>query len=126
MTWETTLQGKLWTHQPQGRGARSIETKKGVYVIDHKPTGRFIVGSSDSVSREVDNQLGILQTGKHGTKLLHELYGKEPYLMITEIPIGSDKDIKKTINEIRESNTTDYCLLGEIKHNAYLKSSKAK
>lgn len=139
MTWETTLQGKQWTHgvaiadfgrkqktMDQARGGRTQDVKKGVYIIDHKPTGRFIVGSSDDVSKEVDNHIEQLVRGSHGTKHLQRQYGGESYLIITEIPTGSDKDIKRTIKEIRETNTADYCLLDEVKHNGYLQSSKQK
>lgn len=134
MVWETSAEGKTWTFQPEGRGVRSVDVKKGVYVIDHKPTGKFIIGSSDDVTREVDKQIHLLHVGKHGIKKLQDQYTRqmnadgrpEAFLSITEFPIKSDKEIQRAIKEIRESNDTEYCLLGELKHNAYLTSGKAK
>lgn len=127
MTWETTTTGKMWTHgvpialngkkqksMDQAKGGRSVVVNKGVYVIDHKPTGRFIVGSSNNVSKDVDKHIATLMKGKHQTKLLQEQYLKESYLQITEISVDSDRAIKKTIQEIRETNTADYCLLGVL------------
>lgn len=124
MTWETTVPGKLWTYgvataligkpqkrPDQARGGRTSITKKGVFVIDHKPTGRFIIGSADQVSKEVDKHLKALNSGKHGVKLLQANYIREPYLQITEIPANSDKEVKQILREIHETNTTDYCLL---------------
>lgn len=137
MTWETTQQGKLWTHgvptaligkpqktMDQARGGRSVLVKKGVYVIDHKPTGRFIVGTSDNVSKDVDKHLKALGTGKHPTKLMQDLYIKESYMQITEIPLANDKGIKETLREIRDSNTAYYCLLDEVMKSGALTSRK--
>jgi len=138
MTWETTIQGKLWTHgvatalngkpqkrADQARGGRTVEVKKGVFVIDHKPTGRFIMGASEQVSKEVDKQLKELNQAKHKSKLLQANYIREPYMQITEIPARNDKEVKQILREIRESNTADYCLLEEGKPNGKIKSSKA-
>jgi len=140
MTWETTANGKTWTHRQEGfqsldekktqrKGkvaTRSLEVKKGVYVIDHRPTGLFIVGSSDDVSREVDNQLAVLQSGQHKCKRLQRQYAGEPILLVTELEASSEKAIRKVIKEIKDTNTTDYCLLAEVKHNEYFPSSKTK
>lgn len=139
MVWETTIQSKAWTHgvaiapngkpqksMAQARGGRSSDTKKGVYVIDHKPTGKFIVGSSDNVSKEVDKQIKMLESGQHPTKQLQRQYTGETYLTVFEIPANSDKDIKRTLKEIRESNDTQYCLLEEVNHNGSFQSGKQK
>lgn len=138
MAWETTIQGKLWTHgvatanigkpqkrADQARGGRTVDVKRGVFVIDHKPSGRFIMGASENVSKEVDKQLKALNSGKHETKLLQTNYIREPYMQITEIPARNDKEIKQIMSEIRETNTADYCLL-EDTNNDNLKSRKKK
>lgn len=127
MAFETTARGNLWTHSlkmkdgqmVQGsKGGRRDVVRKGVYVIDHRPTGRFIIGSSSDVSKEVDKQLTQLLKGSHPQKLMQRLYqmaddkqGNPPPMVIIEYPLDNDRDIKRTLKEIRETNTTDYCLL---------------
>lgn len=120
MSFETTHRGNLWTHSvtAKGKGGRRDLVKKGVYVIDHRPTGRFIIGSSTDVSKEVDKQLALLAKGKFPIKLMQRLYdtaddnkGNPPAMVIVEYPLKADKDIKLTMDEIRRSNTTPYCLL---------------
>lgn len=128
MAFETTHRGNLWTHsyvfkdgkvQPNTKGGRREAVRKGVYVIDHRPTGRFFIGSSNDVTKEVDKHLSLLHKGKHENKFFQRLYQMSDDkqrqcpapLVIIEYPLNSDKDIKLTLKEIRESNTTPYCLL---------------
>lgn len=118
MTYETTHKGNLWTHSSSVKGGRRELVKKGVYVIDHKATGRFIVGTAVDVSKEVDRLMGQLANGKFPIKHLQRQYtdelqreNRQPVFLITEYPLKSDKDIKKTLKEIRETNTAPYCLL---------------
>lgn len=118
MSFETTARGNLWTHSTSGKGGRRDIVKKGVYVIDHRPTGRFVIGSANDVSKEVDKQLKLLEQGKFPIKLMQKLYdtpdgkhGERPPMTIIEYPLNSDKDIKTTLKEIRTTNTTTYCLL---------------
>ena len=120
MSFETTIKGNLWTHSTaaKGKGGRRDLVKKGVWVIDHRPTGRFIIGSSSDVSKEVDKQLKQLALGKHPIKRMQELYnniddthGNLSPMVIVEYPIKSDREIQMTLEEIRHTNTTDYCLL---------------
>lgn len=127
MTFETTAKGNLWTHSPRykdgklvqgAKGGRRDKVAKGVYVIDHRPTGRFIIGSSSDVSKEVDRHIAQLTNGKHPNKLLQTMYqipgdkhGNPPAIVVTEYPLNDDRAIKRTLKEIRETNTTDYCLL---------------
>lgn len=119
MSFETTTKGFLWTHSP--KGGRNHVVKKGVWVLDHRPTGRFMIGSSSDVSKEVDKMLTQLEKGKFPNRLMQQLYDKpdnddprkspRPPMVIMEFPIGNERDIKRTLKEIRETNTTDYCLL---------------
>lgn len=120
MSFETTIAGNLWTHSKtaKGKGGRRDWVKKGVFVIDHRPTGKFIIGSANDVSKEVDKQLTLLERGKHPIKKLQrsydnadDLHGNHSPMVIIEYPIKADKDIQLTLEEIRRTNTTDYCLL---------------
>ena len=126
MTFETTIHGNRWTHSPYGgtKGGRRETVKKGVWVIDHAPTGRFMIGSSNDVSKDVDRMLAQLEKGKFPNQLMQQLYDKpdngpkdprnrtpRPPMAIIEYSIGNERDIKRTLKEIRETNTTDYCLL---------------
>lgn len=133
MTWETTAKGNTWTHSFTGKGGRREPVKKGVWVLDHRPTGRFMIGTSNDVSREIDKQLQQLETGKFPNKLMQRLYdtpadkhGNKPAMVIVEFPLNSEKEIKRTLKEIRETNTTDYCLLEEDDSNGRIKGSKKK
>lgn len=118
MSFETTHKGNQWTHSSSIKGGRREIVKKGVWVIDHRNTGRFIMGSSADVSKEVDKQMALLAKGKFPIKHLQRQYneeqqreGRQPTFVIIEYPLKSDKDIKKTLKEIRETNTAPYCLL---------------
>lgn len=118
MSFITSVLGNTWTHSTSGKGGRRELVKKGVWVIDHRPTGRFIIGSSNDVSSEVDQQLKLLAKGKHPIRLLQALYqkpdddrGNPPPMVITEYPLSSLNQIRQTLKEIRETNTTPYCLL---------------
>lgn len=131
MSFETTVRGNNWTHhlkqvdgkmvQGQKCGRREV-VRKGVWVIDHRPTGRFLIGSSNDVSKDVDKMLMQLEKGKFPNQLMQQLYDRpdnrpnkpnefRPPMSIIEFPLNSDRDIKRTLKEIRETNTTDYCLL---------------
>lgn len=132
MTWETTLKGNTWTHSQSGKGGRKELVKKGVWVLDHRPTGRFIIGTSNDVSKEIDKQLKQLEQGKFPHKLMQQLFdtpegnkGERPAMVIVEYPLNSEKDIKRTLKEIRETNSTDYCLLAEVT-NGNIPSGKEK
>lgn len=120
MSFETTHKGNLWTHSQtaKGKGGRRDLVKKGVYVIDHRNTGRFVIGTSNDVSKEVDKQLSQLANGKYPIKLMQQLYnrsdddkGNPPPMVVIEYPLRNDKEIKLTLQEIRNTNTTPYCLL---------------
>lgn len=118
MSFETTHKGNLWTHSSSIKGGRREQVKKGVFVIDHRNSGRFIIGTSPDVSKEVDKQMALLAKGKFPNKHLQRQYDfekqreeRQPAFVIIEYPLKSDKDIKKTLKEIRETNTAPYCLL---------------
>ncbi len=118
MTFETTVHGNQWTHSSSVKGGRREVVKKGVYVIEHRNTGQFVIGSTTNVSKEVDRQMQLLANGQFPIKNLQRQYteelnreGRQPVFVIIEYSINSDKDINKTLKEIRSSNTTPYCLL---------------
>lgn len=124
MSFKTTdIEGQQWTHSDSRMGGRRQVVKKGVYVIDHRATGRFIMGSSNDVSKEVDRHLALLAKGKHPIKILQTNYTEEIYradpdekmtiapMVIIEYDLNSDKAIKLVLKEIRETNTAPYCLL---------------
>lgn len=122
MSFETTTRGNLWTHSNSPKGGRRETVKKGVYVIDHRNTGKFIMGSSNDVSKEVDKHLALLAKGKHPVKRLQNQFNEEiqrsdkagttlAVMQIIEFPTNSEKEIKRTLKEIRETNTAPYCLL---------------
>ncbi|ABY63149.1 endonuclease [Pseudomonas phage 201phi2-1] len=118
MSFETTFRGNQWTHSSSIKGGRREIVKKGVYVIDHRNTGKFIVGTSSDVSKEVDKHMTLLAKGKSPIKQLQQQYieeaqreNRQPVFVVIEYALNSDKDIKRTLKEIRETNTTPYCLL---------------
>ena len=118
MSFETTHKGNLWIHSSSIKGGRREIVKKGVYVIDHRNSGRFIIGTSSDVSKEVDKQMALLAKGKFPNKHFQRQYtdelqreGRQPAFVIIEYPLNKDKDIKLTLSEIRETNTAPYCLL---------------
>lgn len=122
MSFETTHKGNQWTHSSSIKGGRRENVKKGVYVIEHRDSGRFIMGSSNDVSKDVDKHLGLLSSEKHPNHFFQNLHDQEinrdekgrtkiATFVVIEYPLKNDKDIKKTLNEIRETNTAPYCLL---------------
>lgn len=122
MSFETTHRGNQWTHSASIKGGRRDVVKKGAYIIDHRDSGRFIMGSSNDVSKDVDKHLKLLTSGKHPNRFFQNLHDQEinrdekgktkvATFVVIEYPLKNDKDIKKTLKEIRETNTAPYCLI---------------
>jgi len=95
----------------QNKGARASLVTQGVFIVDHLPTGRFIIGTSRTVSAEVDKNIDALIRGTHPNRMLQKQYNHGPDLRLIEIPARSAKEAKQIEAKIRKSNTTDYCLL---------------
>lgn len=97
-----------WLHSSSGRSKRSEIVNQGCYVLEHVATGRFYLGQSDTVSKEVDKQLAQLAVGKHASKLLNGLCSKDSDVRLFEYPIKSKAERKRLLVEIRDSANPDY------------------
>lgn len=93
------------------RGARSTLVTQGVFIIDHLSTGKFIIGTSRTVSADIDKQMALLRAGKHPNVKLQRQYTHDQDLRLIEVPAADAKNAKQIEARIRSSNTTDYCLL---------------
>lgn len=108
---KTEAKSYSWSSTVHGRGARSVLVTQGTYVIDHISSGWFIVGTSRTVSADVDKQIALLKAGRHPNRKLQQQYAWEPDVKLIEFPLDTAKQSKKVEAEIRSTNDTDYCLL---------------
>lgn len=90
-----------WLHSPSGRSKRSERVRKGCYLLDHDACGKFIVGSSDNVSDDIDRQLAQLAQGKHPNKRLNGLCERDPEIRIYEYPLESKSAQKALLKQIK-------------------------
>lgn len=107
LTYRTLKSGEV----KQNSGARSTLVTQGVWIIDNISNGWFIMGSSRTVSADIDRQLAQLQAGRHPNGKFQFQYNREPDLRFIEVPADSAKHAKQIEARIRASNTTAYCLL---------------
>ena len=97
-----------WLHSSSGRSKRSKITDQGCYVLEHVATGRFFLGQSECVSKEVDAQLAQLALGRHKSKLLNGLYAKDHDIRVFEYPRKSKKDRKAVLTQLRAEAYPEY------------------
>lgn len=94
-----------WTSRAPGKGERHTPVTQGVWVIDHEPTGRFIIGRSRNVSGEVDKQLQLLAAGRHPSKRFQQQYSWEPDVQMLEYPASSANEAKRIEAILRANNS---------------------
>lgn len=100
-----------WLHSPSGRSKRTEEVQDGCFVLEHDATGRFYLGESAHVSKEVDKQLSQLALGKHPHKLLNELYARDSAIRVYEYPMKAKKARSGLLKELKATASTDYLCL---------------
>lgn len=104
-----------WLHSKSGRSKRSEIVAVGAFMLEHDATGRFYLGHSREVSKEVDKQLSLLATGKHPHKLLSGLYERDNDIRVYEYPAKTKKAVRAVHKELIDTQSTDYlCLNPEI------------
>ncbi|MCY1294972.1 hypothetical protein D9M68_18590 [compost metagenome] len=97
-----------WLHSSSGRSKRSKITDQGCYVLEHVATGRFFLGQSEHVSKEVDAQLNQLSLGRHPSKLLNGLYSKDHDIRVFETACKSKKERKALLTRLRDEAYPEY------------------
>ena len=108
---EAAMNVVKWLHSSSGRSKRSETVDQGCYVLEHVATGRFFLGQSETVSRDVDKQLSQLPLGKHSSKLLNGLYSKDSDIRIYEYPIKAKRERTKLLIALRDdANPTYLCI----------------
>ncbi len=90
-----------WLDSPSGRSKRSERVSKGCFMLDHDACGKYLVGSSDNVSDEVDRQLNLVKQGKHPVKLLNALCERDPEIRVYEYPESSKAAQKALLKELK-------------------------
>jgi len=101
-----------WTSRQPGQGTRENRITKnahfvtqGVWVIDHDPTGLWMIGQSRTVSAEVDKQLKLLAAGRHPNKRFQKMYNFDPDIKLLEYPSASAAESKRFEAILRANNT---------------------
>lgn len=80
-------------------------------MLEHVATGRFYMGQSEHVSRDVDSQLKQLAQSKHPNKLLNELYQKDSDIRLYEYPLKAKKERKSLLVNLRDNTYPSYLCL---------------
>lgn len=96
-----------WVRTPSGRSRRPVEIKQGMYIIIHAATGRFFIGKSKTVSKDVDKVITILDKGKFKIKLFNELVANDSDLEILEIP-ANNRQINQKIKLVEAKLGDNY------------------
>jgi len=80
-------------------------------MLEHDATGRFYLGESNQVSKDVDKQLAQLALGKHPKKLLNELYARDSAIRVYEYPLKAKKARTGLFKELKALASNDYLCL---------------
>lgn len=100
----TEVKGFSWTQLPDStRGRRHDSIGVGTWVVEHVPTGRVMIGSDATVSRQVDAQIEALYAGKHPSKLFNRIVQLDPELKLYEYPHRTLKAARAHEKELRAS-----------------------
>lgn len=101
-----------WTSREPGAGTRKNNITKdthfvtqGVWVIDHDPTGLWMIGQSRTVSAEIDKQLKLLAAGRHPNARFQRMYNHEPDIRMLEYPTTNAAMSKRVEAILRANNT---------------------
>lgn len=107
----TEARGASWSHTTWGRGKRAEEVGLGCYVVEHIATGKFIVGVSNQVSKDVDKLIQLIDSGKYSNKAMLELCARDPDLRLLEYPCMNLKQARQVEKAIRSTVVPKYLLL---------------
>lgn len=94
-----------WTSRAPGKGERVNLVTQGVWVIDHDPTGLWIIGTSRTVSAEIDKQIKMLIAGRHPNKRFQTMYSFESDIRMLEYPAANAAEAKRFEAILRSNNT---------------------
>lgn len=86
-----------WVRSPSGKSFRTVNVKEGMFILIHRNTGNFIVGTSKEVSIEVDKQIALLDSNKHKIKSFNKLLEFDNQLEILEFHT-KPKQVKVNLN----------------------------
>ncbi|MNZ25631.1 hypothetical protein D3C78_428010 [compost metagenome] len=100
-----------WLHSSSGRSKRKEIVTAGCFVLEHEATGRFYLGQSETVSKDVDKQLSQLALGKHPNKLLNALYAKDMDIRVYEYPLTAKKKRAALLKATLEGASAPYLCL---------------
>lgn len=88
-----------------------MDTKLGVYVIEHIATGKILVGQSKTVSQDVDMQIQQLMAGRHPNRLMNIQVSMDFDLKLHEYTALSATNAKDMVRQIKASVEPKYLLL---------------
>lgn len=100
-----------WSSTSFGRGKRSVVVVSGVYILEHIPTGRFIISTSKSVSNDVNNDLQKLRMFNHPVNFLNSLCKLDGDIKIYEIPFKKASEQKAFIAKVKSFIYPKYLIL---------------
>lgn len=100
-----------WTYS-QGRGGKQkVENTTGCLIVEHDPTGKFIVLTSNKISHEARLQLQAIMQEKHIIKTMNKLWKIDPCLRFIEYPTNGIREANRLEKKIRELVSPKYLLL---------------
>lgn len=89
------------------------ETKQGCFVLEHVSTGKVIVGVSDQVTVEVNQNLDSLYGEVHKNKHMNEVCKRDPEVRVHVYPTKTAAQAEKIAKEIKGSVEPAYLFLGD-------------
>lgn len=100
-----------WSHTSYGRGKRVEEVKVGCFVVEHIATGKFLVETSKTVSKDVDKVIELIKKGELLNKAFLKLCQLDPDVKLYEYAAADLKAAKRIEADIRKTAYPKYLLL---------------
>lgn len=110
----TEAKGISWSRTGHGRGKRAEQTLIGCFVLEHISTGKIVVGTSRSVSRDVDGllkELSDVKAASKSNKPFAKLCALDADIKIYEYTAKNLSEARRIEKEVRETVTPRYLLL---------------
>jgi hypothetical protein len=100
-----------WSHTTWGRGKRVVDVGVGCFMIEHIATGKYVIGVSQQVSRDVDTLIKSILEGRYANKTMVKLCTMDPDLRLLEFATANLRDARKLEKEIRATTEPQYLIL---------------
>ena len=112
-----------YTWRNKGKAKQNPDVKTGVYVLEHRPTGKLYVGVDSHVTMATTKAVTRLEKGNFNNRAFQGSASVECDILIYEYPTSTLAAAKRLERDILESISPNYLLTNP---SANVKESKRK